>query len=299
MAPSATRFAALGIGMAAALGLLLLAFLERPGLRLELDGGSQMSALRDVQAMRAQLRKALEAEQQALLAPTREQATEYATQAEQAAREVESGRQAVEKTLAPGQDALREPLETFARAWSELREIAREFLPLVVQKTNTLASMLQTSEGIASLERLENALGAALRRVPGEAQACFAVLAEASKILALEGPHISEGADARMDALEAAMRLGADRARTTLDQAMARAAKGQDAEARELLARARAELDAFLAVNAKVVELSRINSDVKSLALSLQRKQNAAAACEAALAAVQGRIEERLSRATR
>lgn len=294
------RYAVMGIGLAVVLALVLLAFLERPGLRLEQAAASQMRLLQEVTGMRAELRKALEAEKSALLAPSREQASRFAEQAEQAARAVEQGRASLEQGLrADGAAALLEPLDAFNTAWGELREIDKEFLPMVVQKTNTLASMLSYSEGVAALERLEGSLREAMDLAPDKdgrtAAACFSVLAEAAKILALQGPHIAEASEGRMDTLEAAMRAGADRARAALADAAGRA-RGPELEA---LDRARREMDAFLEVNSRILALSRINSDVKSLALSMQRKQNAAAACEAALAAIQARIEERLSKATR
>jgi len=294
------RYAVMGLGLAAVLALVLLAFLERPGLRLEQAAASQMRLLQVVTGMRAELRKALEAEKSALLAPAREQASRFAEQAEQAARAVEQGRESLEKGLrVDGAAALLEPLDAFNRAWAELREIDKEFLPMVVQKTNTLASMLSYSEGVAALERLEGSLRKAMDLAPDKdgrtAAACFSVLAEAAKILALQGPHIAEASEARMDALEAAMRAGTDRARAALADAAGRA-RGPELAA---LDGARRDMDAFLEVNSRILALSRINSDVKSLALSMQRKQNAAAACEAALAAIQARIEERLSKATR
>jgi len=294
------RYAVMGIGLTAVLALVLLAFLERPDLRLEQAAVSQMRLLQVVSGMRAELRKALEAEKSALLARTRDEAALYAGQAARAGEGVEAGRATLDAALrAEGADALREPLEAFNKAWAELREIDKEFLPMVVQKTNTLASMLSYSEGVAALERLEASLRDAVGLAPEQggrtAAACFTVLAEAAKILALQGPHIAEASEERMDSLEAAMRAGADRARAVLAEAAGRAG-GPELAA---LDRARLDMDAFLEVNAKILALSRINSDVKSLALSMQRKQNAAAACEAALAAIQARIEERLSKATR
>ncbi|GFK95628.1 hypothetical protein NNJEOMEG_03496 [Fundidesulfovibrio magnetotacticus] len=294
------RYGLLALGLIATLLLLALAFLDRPDLRLEETLTTQVRLSQLAAGMRVDLRKNLEAEKNALLSSSREQAASYAQEATASAKRVEQARAVLDAALRKDSSGpLLERLEDFNRGWSELSSIDKEFLPLVVQKTNTLASMLSYSEGVLALDRLEASLGKAVGlqggKDTGTSLACLTVLAEAARILALQGPHIAEASDARMTEIEAAMNAGAAKAR----QALQGAGQGASPELANALAQARADLEAFLAVNARVLELSRINSDVKSLALSMQRKQNAAAACETALAAIQTQLDERLSKATR
>ena len=54
-----------------------------------------------------------------------------------------------------------------------------------------------------------------------------------------------------------------------------------------------AALDRFLAVNAEIVVLSRRNSNVRSLALSLAQKRVLAAQCEDALRALEDALAKR------
>ena len=85
-----------------------------------------------------------------------------------------------------------------------------------------------------------------------------------------------------MSRLEAEMAASAAAARKDLD-----ALKGLlPAAAASDLAAASTALDRFKAVNAEIVRLSRRNSNVRSLALSLGRKRTVTAECDDALRAL-------------
>jgi hypothetical protein len=55
----------------------------------------------------------------------------------------------------------------------------------------------------------------------------------------------------------------------------------------------------FMEVNKEILRLSRMNTNVKSLQLSLGRKRKVAAQCEEILNALQSAIQNRTFRATR
>ena len=71
------------------------------------------------------------------------------------------------------------------------------------------------------------------------------------------------------------------------------------AAAAPLLTAAVAALDRFIAVNAEIVTLSRRNSSVRSLGLSLGRKRVLTAQCEDQLKALQAALEKHTLSATR
>ena len=67
---------------------------------------------------------------------------------------------------------------------------------------------------------------------------------------------------------------------------------------RDALLQAKAAFSEFREVTAKVIELSRQNSNVKSLELSLGRKRKLAAQCDEILGALQEAVQNRTFRAT-
>ena len=86
----------------------------------------------------------------------------------------------------------------------------------------------------------------------------------------------------RMAAAEAAAR-----------KALADLAPVVEAESRPRLAAASAALDRFMSVNAEVVAFSRRNTNVRSLALSLDQKRTLVAACEATVRGLQDALAAR------
>ena len=65
------------------------------------------------------------------------------------------------------------------------------------------------------------------------------------------------------------------------------------------LAAAAAALDRFMGLNAQIIELSRRNTNVRSLALALGQKRTLTAACEDRLHALQDALAKREFTATR
>ena len=99
-------------------------------------------------------------------------------------------------------------------------------------------------------------------------------LAEAWRIQALHAPHITEKTDARMDELEARMAAADKEVRANLG-----GLGGADGPAL-------AAYEEFQKATAEVVRLSRLNTNVRSLALSLDRKVQVLSVCIQALDAL-------------
>ena len=96
------------------------------------------------------------------------------------------------------------------------------------------------------------------------------------EIRALHPRHIAEPEDAKMTAMEARMTAAAGVARAAVD------ALGQRLPAASSQLRsAQAALDRFMALHDEIVDLSRRNSNVRALALSLGRRRVLAADAEA------------------
>ena len=108
-------------------------------------------------------------------------------------------------------------------------------------------------------------------------------VASVRQIQVLQAPHIADPDDRAMTGLEqrmASAEAAARAALTTLAPIVSPASRPH-------LAAATTALDQFIAVNAQIVALSRRNTNVRSLALSLTQKRPLIAACEETLRALQ------------
>jgi hypothetical protein len=123
------------------------------------------------------------------------------------------------------------------------------------------------------------------------ARATIAVL----EIQVMYAPHIAEAEDSAMTELETQMGAAAARARRAVDElrGMLQPTSGPRVDS------AAAVLDRFLAVHQEIIALSRRNSDVRSLALSLGEKRKLAAECEAHLQALEEALAKHEFTATR
>jgi dGTP triphosphohydrolase len=114
-------------------------------------------------------------------------------------------------------------------------------------------------------------------------------------IYTLQAPHINEARDAKMDEIESVMNTREKAVRS----ALADLSQLVDGRGRTFLDTASSAFEEFMKVNAEVVRLSRINSNIKSLELSLGRKRNVATQCEETLNAIQNVIRDRTFKATK
>ena len=215
---------------------------------------------------------------------------EEAMRAAQEARDASARVTATAGTLRARLAALGYAAETkmlagFDAQYGEYVQLEQEVLGLVAENTNSRAQRLASGDG----QRAADAFFEALSRVAGLGSGAPDVRASLLEIQLLEMRHILEADDAPMMAMERRMDALAARARAPL------AARSGDAAAAEALR----ALEAFLAVHADVVALSRRNTDVKGLALTLGRKRLIAAACETSLAELDRLLAGHGSEATR
>ena len=191
-------------------------------------------------------------------------------------------------------------LDTFAAQFEEFRKIDAELLPLAVENSNLKAQRLSFGPSRDAAARFRAAVAAAAKTVPPDTAARADALAAHATvsildILVLQAPHIAEAEDAAMTMMEAQMAASESAARRALDQLKPLLPPAGLSQ----LATASAALDEFKTGNGELIALSRRNSDVRSLALSLGRKRMITAVCDDQLRALEEALSKRGTAATR
>ena len=241
-----------------------------------------------------QFTKAADATNRAVMADTDEASVAFAREADQASQSV---RASIDR-LKPLLEDLRYPeearlLQEFDRRFDTYRELDRRILELAVENTNLKAQRLSFGAAREEADAFRDALQ---DLVPSDASDSWRVKALAATAVAavrevqvLQAPHIADADDAAMTRIEGQMETsvaGARRALETLSRLVPPASRTR-------LAKASASLDRFVDLNARIVALSRRNTNVRSLALSLNEKGKLTAACEDSLRAIRDALAQR------
>ena len=187
-------------------------------------------------------------------------------------------------------------LQEFEGRFGEYRTLDRTILGLAVENTNLKAQRLAFGPARQAADAFRDSLEAVARasKDTGRVHAIVATaVANVREIQVLQAPHIAEADEAEMSRLEAQMTSSKTAARQALDALKGLVQPGPD------LAAAATALDRFDAINTELVALSRRNSDVHSLALSLGRKRTLTAACDDSLRALQDALQKHHFTATR
>ena len=244
--------------------------------------------------MRLNLALASEAEKSAVLAVTDEESRAFADQARTATAEVEWKHQELEKLLAAGgtQDE-KDLLAQFSTVFAEFQRIDHDLLALAVKNTNIKAYNLAYGPAMDALNTMNTGLLRLLEKSNGTVvsqkvhASVYAAINGAWQIQVLLPQHIAEESDKKMDEL--------DRHMVTLDQSV-RQALATLAEIKILsgdpdLKTATAKYAEFSEIRGRIPALSRENTNIRSLALSLGRKRKVMFLCQDALAALQQAIQ--------
>jgi hypothetical protein len=255
-----------------------------------------------ISQMRINLLKSVEMEKNAVMAITDDESLEFAGKSLAASEAVEQNLKMLNSLIdaAPLKDEKNLVIE-FNNCWKELRKLDQVILELAVQNTNLKAASLSREKGAEAMRRFEHSLEdvtQAYAGTPNEGRvarlSCRAITA-ALKIYNLHSPHIAEATDKKMDQIETEMKLEKDEASKSLDEL-----SGIVGEvSRDALLQAKEVFYEFMEVTAKVIKLSRQNSNIKSLELSLGRKRKVAVQCDEILAAFQKTVQDRTFKATR
>lgn len=250
---------------------------------------ASLAKMRLVSEMQTQLLASADAEKGAVMADTDEQSRAFAAESMRAAAIVEDGRNELVKLIAT--DVRVDELEAFREfsdCWARYQAIAREVLELAVENSNLKAQRLSFAPAREALVRMRVALDELVAGTGGSAQAvattkgAYQAMTAALEIHVLESRHIASPSDDEMDAIEAEMRTFDERVADGL-RSLATLDVVGGAVAVEA---ARAAYADFRKVDTEVLALSRRNTNVRSLVMSLGQKRKVAAECQERLHAL-------------
>jgi hypothetical protein len=250
-----------------------------------------------VERMRLSLASASEAEKSAVMAITDEDSQTYADQARTATATVEQERQELEQLLEPGGTKHEKDFLTqFSEAFAEFQRIDKDLLDLAVRNTNLKAYSLAFGPAAAAINEMDAALArvVALRASSPSAddlnivqQADGARIA-ALRLLTLLPPHIAEESDQKMDEMEAVMTNEGQAVHQNLEDLSALPTLSGNPD----LAAATVSFARFAELKTQILKLSRENTNVRSLTISLNQKRKVMLVCQDALAALEQAIQE-------
>jgi hypothetical protein len=254
--------------------------------------------LETLAALRVSLLRSVESEQRAVMADTDEASHAFAQESRQASAAVEAERNELAELikLSPSEDENR-LLHEFDESWEQMRTLDRQILELAVQNTNLKAAALSFGEASAALHRFQADMqilahdtdNLIIVRLASDA------LAAVLTIQTLHAPHIASADDVEMSRIEETIREQEAVARRCLEQLtqFVPSAKRND------VSHASTALGEYMALTKRVIELSRQNTNVTSLEISLNRKRKMTAQCDVIIGKLQDAIKGRDYKATR
>jgi Four helix bundle sensory module for signal transduction len=243
--------------------------------------------------MQLDLASASEAEKSAVLAITDQASQTFADQARAATGQAEQDRRELgELLVAGGTQGERELLAQVTAAFAEFQRVDDELLALAVKNTNVKAYGLAFGPAATAVDEMNGALAHVVAANAASTDAKTVILLAsgaqigALRIQTLLPPHIAEESDSKMDELEASMATEDARVRKNLDGLATLPNLGKDPE----LATATARYAEFSKIRTQILALSRENTNVRSLSISLNQKRKVMLVCQAALSALQQAI---------
>lgn len=261
----------------------------------------QVEARRLASHLRVQLSKAADASNRAVMAVTDEASTAQAREAEQAMQAIELDVEALQRILQAlaYRDESRH-LDAFKTCFVGYRALDADILALAVENTNIKAQRLAFGPARDAARAFRQSLEAAGRSITAKNTCCVEALvakttAAVLAVQVLQAQHIAESDETAMSRMEAEMAASEAAARKTCDILKGLLPSAAGAQ----LAAAAAALDRFTAINAELITLSRRNSNVRSLALSLGRKRTVTAECDDILQALEDALAKHDFTATR
>jgi hypothetical protein len=281
-----------------AFGLVAAAAACGKDLRADLDRLTEARLL--VADLSVQFVRLTEATDRAVMAGSDETTAASQRAADQAATAIDQDRDRLKADLGALSFAKEAGLlDEFGTRWGQYRAVNRNVLDLARESSNLKAQQLAFGPAqeaadacVTALDRVRPASAANEWRVRALVATASAGVRE---VQALEGPHIAEPGDARMTVLEGRM-AEASKSATGAITSLAGLASPHSAAH---VATARQSLARFLDVHAQLLSLSRRNSNVRAVAMSLGQARLLAAACEESLRALGDALAQRTDRATR
>lgn len=239
--------------------------------------------------LRVQFNKAADASNRAVMADTDEASIAFAKESASATHVVESDMAALAPLL--GTLAFPEEIAVFGQFktnFAEYHKLDGTILTLAVENTNLKAQSLSFGPARNAAETFRDSLAPLAASFPPKDRCQAAELAARAvtavrEIQVLHAPHIAEREDAAMTKMEQEM-AGLD---TSARDALKKLDELAPPNAHPSLMAAREALDKFKAISVQIVALSRRNTNVVSLDLSLRKKPALTATCDERLGALQ------------
>ena len=241
------------------------------------------------------LSSASEAEKSAVMAITDEESKVFADQARAATAQVERESRELEDLLKTGgTQKEKELLAQFSQAFNEFQRVDKDLLDLAVKNTNLKAYSLAFGPAADALGEMNRALS---RLITANADApeakkimlsAFDAQIKALRIQTLLPPHISEESNEKMDKLETMMAQEDARVAKDFDALKALPGLSNSAD----LVKAASSYTRFSEIKKQILKLSRENTNVQSLAISLSQKRKVTLLCQDVLNALKQTILE-------
>ena len=260
----------------------------------------QLEARRLGADLRVQFTMTADAANRAVMADTDETSKDAAQEAMKAREQVEHDVAALEPIVKRlGYAAEIQSLDEFKRQYEEYKKLDDETLNLAVENTNLKAQRLSFTTAQAAVDAFRKALDTLLSLArPGDRLRVEALTARATasalSIQVVQARHIAESDDRAMTKMEEHMAQADQDARRALADLQPLVPKGESA-----LADATTALNQLKTVNDEIIRLSRRNTNVRSLALSLGQKHALRAKCEAALQTLSDSLAQHEYKATK
>jgi hypothetical protein len=289
------------LALLVALGVIGYKF-QDTAMRLEDIVGNIARQNQILSQMKANLLKSVEAEKHAVLSDSDEDSEAFAAQSRKATAEVEQHRRQLGELLGSSKDDNEQRLsQDFDRCWTEFQKIQPVVLELAVQNTNLKAARLSQTKADAAVQRFGQDLSALLEggSSPGHCEQMvapvFRALRGCLRIHYLHMPHINAAADKEMDQIEVDMK----RYNEEVSRSLATLSDLADDKGQTLLADAGKAYSDFIEVTQEVLRLSRENTNIKSMELTLGKGRVITAECEGILTELQESVRNKTFRATR
>lgn len=248
-----------------------------------------------VAQMRLNLESGSEAEKSSVMAITDKDSKDFADQARAAMAEVEREQDELGKLLVVwGTQKERDLLVQFSKVFTDLQHIDDNLLDLAIKNTNLKAYGLAYGPADDALKNMDTALSSLVKMSADFPDARnVALLACGAQIAALTiqtllAPHIAEESERKMDELEAQM----TRKDKEIRKDLAGLAAIQKFHGNPDLESALSNYTRYSAVRIRILALSRENTNVQSLTISLGQKRKVLFLCQDVLSELQQDIVE-------
>ena len=195
---------------------------------------------------------------------------------------------------AGGTESEKELLARFSQVFTDLQRIDNEVLNLAVKNTNVKAYSLAFGPAAEAVKEMNAALSRLVAAHADSQEAkrvmllAFGAQTGALRIQTLLPPHIAEESDQKMDEMEALMAKNDQEVRQDLEGLAAIQSLSGNAD----LKTASSSYARYSEIRLQILKLSRENTNVRSLAISLNQKRKAMLLCQEALIALKQAILE-------